>query len=56
MLVRVLRDAGEVVLSTGTVALLKGTMHYIPAAEADPLLRAGVLSAAAPGESEAKTL
>ena len=56
VLVRVLRDAGDVVLSTGTVALLKGTVHLVPAVEADPLLRAGVLSATPHSEAEAKTL
>ena len=56
VLVRVLRDAGDVVLCTGTVALLKGTVHLLPAVEADPLLRAGVLSATPHSEAEARTL
>jgi hypothetical protein len=56
VLVRVLRDAGEVVTSTGTLPLQKGLVHLMPAVEADPLLRAGVLSAAPHVEPEAKTL
>ncbi|EIE24345.1 GINS complex, Psf1 component, partial [Coccomyxa subellipsoidea C-169] len=43
MYVRVLRDYGEVAFSMGSVVLKKGSTHFLPRAEADPLIREGVL-------------
>ena len=50
---RVLRDYGEVASSVGAVVLKKGSTHFLPRAEADALVREGVLAAseAAPLES-----
>ena len=41
--VRVLRDYGEVVFSSGRVALERGKSHWLPRDEAHPLLMDGVL-------------
>ncbi len=53
MFVRVVRDYGEVAFSVGSVVLRKGSTHFLPRAEADPLIREGVLrpSEAAPMEA-----
>ena len=53
MFVRVLRDCGEVATSVGALALKKGSTHFLPRAEADALIREGVLcpSEAAPAEA-----
>lgn len=51
--VRVLRDYGDVAFSMGSVSLKKGSTHFLPRAEADPLIREGVLVASEPGPLEA---
>lgn len=53
MYVRVLRDYGEVAFSMGSVVLKKGSTHFLPRAEADPLIREGVLCPSQSGPIEA---
>lgn len=52
MQVRVVKDYGEVVFSTGPTLLKQGTMHCLPRAEAYTLVREGVLVEATGGTSE----
>lgn len=42
MQVRVVRDCGEVMFSTGPTLLKKGTVHCLPRAEAYSLVREGI--------------
>lgn len=53
MYVRVLRDYGEISFSMGSVVLKKGSTHFLPRAEADPLIREGVLCPSESGPMEA---
>jgi hypothetical protein len=51
--VRVVRDYGDVAFSMGSVTLKKGSTHFLPRAEADPLIREGVLIPSESGPLEA---
>lgn len=44
--IRVLQDYGEVIFSFGRLHLKKGTVHSLPADEAEPLIRQGVVERA----------
>lgn len=41
--VQVMYDYGEVVFAVGPTTLAEGTFHLLPRAEAEPLIRQGVL-------------